>query len=87
MTCYLPLGKHCLSVTTLPLPIGCAVTTGVGATLNTVQVKPGSSVAVFGVGEVGLSVIMGAKLAGDSQIMAIDINEAKGDIRPLFWGN
>ncbi|MCO6453353.1 MAG: zinc-binding dehydrogenase, partial [Caldilineales bacterium] len=57
--------------------VGCAVTTGVGAALNTVRVTPGSSVAVFGVGGVGLSVVMAAKLAGASRIIAVDRVEAK----------
>lgn len=57
--------------------VGCAVTTGVGAALNTAQVTPGSSVAVFGCGGVGTSVIQGARLAGARQIIAIDRLEAK----------
>ncbi|MEM1420248.1 MAG: Zn-dependent alcohol dehydrogenase [Pseudomonadota bacterium] len=52
--------------------LGCAVTTGVGAALNRARVKAGSAVAVFGAGGVGLSVIMGAKLAGARQIIAVD---------------
>lgn len=64
--------------------IGCAVTTGVGAALNTAPVKPGSSVVVFGAGGVGLSSIMGAKLAGASQIIAVDINETKLDMAREF---
>jgi NDMA-dependent alcohol dehydrogenase len=52
--------------------IGCAVTTGVGSVLNTAQVEAGSSVAVFGAGGVGLSTIMGARLAGAEVIIAID---------------
>lgn len=64
--------------------IGCAVTTGVGAVLNTAHLRPGSSVAVFGAGGVGLSIIMGAKLAGASRIIAIDTHEAKGDIALAF---
>lgn len=60
--------------------IGCAVTTGVGAVLNTARVEAGSHVAVFGAGGVGLSIIMGAKLAGAGRIIAIDAHEAKGDI-------
>ena len=80
--CCVPLSKDVpLTIAAL---IGCAVTTGVGAALNTVQVKPGSSVAVFGIGGVGLSVIMGAKLAGAGRIMAIDTNEAKGEIARAF---
>lgn len=64
--------------------IGCAVTTGVGAALNTVRVEPGSSVAVFGAGGVGLNIIMGAQLAGASQIIAVDTNETKGDLAQSF---
>ncbi len=64
--------------------LGCAVTTGVGSALNTVRVEPGSSVAVFGAGGVGLSIIMGAKLAGAGQIIAVDTNETKGDIAQSF---
>ncbi|MCP5027588.1 MAG: Zn-dependent alcohol dehydrogenase [Actinomycetia bacterium] len=57
--------------------VGCAVTTGVGAALNTAQVAAGSSVAVFGCGGVGTSVIQGARLAGARQIIAIDRLPAK----------
>jgi NDMA-dependent alcohol dehydrogenase len=64
--------------------IGCAVTTGVGAALNTAHVRPGSSVVVYGAGGVGLSIIMGAKLAGASRIIAVDTSEAKGDIAQSF---
>jgi NDMA-dependent alcohol dehydrogenase len=64
--------------------IGCAVTTGVGAALNKAQVRPGSSVAVFGAGGIGLSIIMGAKLAGARRIIAIDRSEAKADIARSF---
>ena len=64
--------------------IGCAVTTGVGAVLNTAVVEPGSSVVVFGAGGVGLNIIMGAKLAGASRIIAVDTNETKGDLAKSF---
>jgi Zn-dependent alcohol dehydrogenase len=57
--------------------VGCAVTTGVGAVFNTAKVKPGSSVAVFGCGGVGLSAIQGARIAGARQIVAIDALEPK----------
>ena len=57
--------------------VGCAVTTGVGAALNTAQVTPGSSVAVFGAGGVGISVIQGARIAGARQIIAIDLADNK----------
>ncbi|MBM3946633.1 MAG: Zn-dependent alcohol dehydrogenase, partial [SAR202 cluster bacterium] len=57
--------------------IGCGVTTGVGAALNTAKVTPGSTVAVFGCGGVGLSVVQGAYLAGARKIIAVDIGEYK----------
>lgn len=57
--------------------IGCAVTTGVGAVLNRARVEPGSHVVVFGAGGVGLSIIMGAKLASAGTITAIDIEPSK----------
>src|SRR5574341_1256529 len=80
--CCVPLRKE------VPFPvaalIGCAVTTGVGAVLNTAKVRPGSSVAVFGAGGVGLSIIMGAQLAGASRIVAVDRAEAKLDMARSF---
>jgi Zn-dependent alcohol dehydrogenase len=80
--CCVPLSKEVpLTIAAL---IGCAVTTGVGAVLNTARVRPGSSVAVFGVGGVGLNIVMGAKLAGASRIIAIDRSEVKGDIALEF---
>lgn len=57
--------------------IGCGVTTGVGAVLNTAKVQPGSSVAVFGAGGIGLSVVQGARIAGALQIIAVDVHENK----------
>ncbi len=57
--------------------VGCAVTTGVGAALNTAQVVPGSSVVVFGAGGVGISVIQGARIAGARQIIAVDLLDQK----------
>lgn len=57
--------------------VGCAVMTGVGAVVNTAKVQAGSSVAVFGAGGVGLNVIQGARLAGASQIIAVDIVDEK----------
>lgn len=56
---------------------GCAVITGVGAVVNTAKVKAGSSVAVVGLGGIGLNTIMGAKLAGAREIIALDINPEK----------
>jgi len=64
--------------------VGCAVTTGVGAVFNTAKVKPGSSVAVFGCGGVGLNVIQGARIAGAGRIIAIDTIQAKLDMAKQF---
>ncbi|HYI47056.1 MAG TPA: S-(hydroxymethyl)glutathione dehydrogenase/class III alcohol dehydrogenase [Allosphingosinicella sp.] len=57
--------------------IGCGVTTGVGAVLNTAMVEPGASVIVFGLGGIGLNVIQGARLAGADRIVGVDINPGK----------
>ena len=57
--------------------IGCGVTTGIGAVLNTAKVEPGSTVAVFGLGGIGLSVIQGAVMAQAGRIIAIDLNPDK----------
>lgn len=81
-SCCVPL-PHDVPLTVAAL-IGCAVTTGVGAVLNTAQVRPGSHVAVYGAGGVGLSIIMGARLAGAARIIAVDAREAKGDIALAF---
>ncbi|MDD7986724.1 S-(hydroxymethyl)glutathione dehydrogenase/class III alcohol dehydrogenase [Lentisphaera marina] len=64
-----PLEKVCL--------LGCGITTGIGAVLNTAKVEPGSSVAVFGMGGIGLSCVQGAVMAGASRIICVDINEDK----------
>jgi len=57
--------------------IGCGVLTGVGAAINTADIKPGDTVAVVGCGGVGLNVIQGARIAGASRIIAVDMNETK----------
>jgi S-(hydroxymethyl)glutathione dehydrogenase/alcohol dehydrogenase len=57
--------------------LGCAVMTGVGAAMNTVQVRPGATVAVFGCGGVGVNVVQGAALCGASQIIGVDVHEDK----------
>ncbi len=57
--------------------IGCGVTTGVGAALNTAKVKPGSTVAVFGAGGVGIAAIQGARIAGAAEIVAVDMVPSK----------
>ncbi|HEX6512401.1 MAG TPA: zinc-binding dehydrogenase, partial [Chloroflexota bacterium] len=59
---------------------GCAVVTGVGAVINTAKVEPGSSVAIFGAGGVGLSAVMGARLAGADPIVVVDLLESKRDM-------
>lgn len=64
-----PLDKVCL--------LGCGITTGIGAVLNTAKVEPGASVAVFGLGGIGLSVIQGAVMAKAGRIIAIDLNPDK----------
>jgi S-(hydroxymethyl)glutathione dehydrogenase/alcohol dehydrogenase len=64
-----PLEKVCL--------LGCGVTTGIGAVRNTARVEPGSSVAVFGLGGIGLAVVIGAVMAGASRIIGIDVNPEK----------
>ena len=57
--------------------IGCGVITGVGAVFNTARIEPGCSVAVFGLGGVGLAVVQGARIAGARQIIAVDVVEPK----------
>jgi S-(hydroxymethyl)glutathione dehydrogenase/alcohol dehydrogenase len=57
--------------------VGCGVMTGVGAALNTAKVTPGSSVVVFGCGGVGISAIQGARVAGASEIVAVDLVDSK----------
>ncbi|MBI3742932.1 MAG: Zn-dependent alcohol dehydrogenase [Chloroflexi bacterium] len=57
--------------------IGCGVTTGLGAVLNTAKIEPGSTVAVIGAGGVGLAAIQGARIAGARMIIAVDMNEFK----------
>jgi S-(hydroxymethyl)glutathione dehydrogenase/alcohol dehydrogenase len=67
-----PLEKVCL--------LGCGITTGIGAVLNTAKVEPGSTVAVFGLGGVGLSAIQGAMMAKAGRIIGIDINPDKFEL-------
>ena len=54
--------------------IGCGVTTGLGAVMNTAKVRPGDNVVVFGLGGIGLNVIQGARIAGANMIVGVDIN-------------
>ena len=60
--------------------LGCGITTGIGAVLNTAKVEPGSSVAIFGLGGIGLAVIQGAVMARAERVIAIDINPAKFEL-------
>ena len=64
--------------------IGCAVMTGAGAAINTVEIKPGDSVAVFGVGGVGLSAIVGARFRGADPIIAVDLDDEKLEFAKRF---
>jgi S-(hydroxymethyl)glutathione dehydrogenase/alcohol dehydrogenase len=67
-----PLEEVCL--------LGCGVTTGMGAVLNTAKVEKGATVAIFGMGGIGLSAVIGATMAEASRIIVIDINESKFDL-------
>ena len=67
-----PLDKVCL--------LGCGITTGIGAVLNTAKVTPGSTVAVFGLGGIGLAVVQGAVMAKASRIIAVDLNPSKWEM-------
>jgi S-(hydroxymethyl)glutathione dehydrogenase/alcohol dehydrogenase len=67
-----PLEEVCL--------LGCGVTTGIGAIMNTAKVEEGATVAIFGLGGIGLSAVIGAAMAKASRIIAIDINESKFEL-------
>ncbi len=67
-----PLEEVCL--------LGCGVTTGMGAVVNAAKVQKGDSVAIFGLGGIGLSVVIGAQMAGATRIIGVDINESKYDL-------
>jgi S-(hydroxymethyl)glutathione dehydrogenase/alcohol dehydrogenase len=60
--------------------IGCGVTTGVGAVINTAKVEPGANVVVFGLGGIGLNVIQGARLVGANKIIGVDLNNSKKEL-------
>ena len=64
--------------------IGCGVTTGVGAVVNTAKVEPGSNVVVFGLGGIGLNVIQGARLVGADKIIGVDLNPARKALGEKF---
>ena len=71
-----PLDKVCL--------LGCGVTTGIGAVQNTAKVEPGSTIAVFGLGGIGLSVVQGAVLANAERIIAVDTNPDKFEMAKML---
>ena len=71
-----PLEKVCL--------LGCGITTGIGAVLNTAKVEPGSTVAIFGLGGIGLSCVQGAVMANAGRIIVIDINEDKFEMAKML---
>ena len=64
--------------------IGCGVTTGLGAVMNTAKVEPGSNVAVFGLGGIGLNVVQGARIAGADRIIGVDLNPGKRTLSEQF---
>jgi S-(hydroxymethyl)glutathione dehydrogenase/alcohol dehydrogenase len=64
--------------------IGCGVTTGIGAVINTAKVEPGANVVVFGLGGIGLNVIQGARMAGANMIVGVDINPAREKLARQF---
>ncbi|MEO8602089.1 MAG: S-(hydroxymethyl)glutathione dehydrogenase/class III alcohol dehydrogenase [bacterium] len=71
-----PLEKVCL--------LGCGITTGIGAVLNTAKVHPGATVAVFGLGGIGVSVVQGAVMAGAGRIIGVDTNPTKFELARRF---
>ena len=71
-----PLDRVCL--------LGCGVTTGIGAVLNTAKCEPGSTIAIFGMGGIGLSVVQGAVMAGCERIIAVDTNPKKFEMAMQF---
>ncbi len=64
--------------------IGCGVTTGIGAVINTAQVEPGANVVVFGLGGIGLNVIQGARIAGANMIVGVDLNAGRKALADKF---
>jgi len=64
--------------------IGCGVTTGIGAVINTAKVEPGANVVVFGLGGIGLNVVQGARLAGANMIVGVDTNPARKTLAEKF---
>jgi S-(hydroxymethyl)glutathione dehydrogenase/alcohol dehydrogenase len=71
-----PLDKVCL--------LGCGITTGIGAVLNTARAEPGSTIVVFGLGGIGLSVVQGAVMSGAGRIVCVDINQDKFEMARML---
>ena len=66
--------------------LGCGISTGYGAALNTADVEAGSSVAIWGLGAVGLAVAMGCRERGAARIIGVDINQDKFEAGGWWWG-
>lgn len=66
-------------------PIGCCIPTGMGSALNEAKVTPGSTCAVWGLGGVGLAVVLGCRLAGAATILGVDINPDKEAVGKSAW--
>ncbi|MBT5265221.1 MAG: S-(hydroxymethyl)glutathione dehydrogenase/class III alcohol dehydrogenase [Rhodospirillaceae bacterium] len=64
--------------------IGCGVTTGLGAVMNTAKVEPGSNVVIFGLGGIGLNVVQGARMVGADMIIGVDINDSRKELAEKF---
>ena len=64
--------------------IGCGVTTGIGAVINTAKVEPGANVVIFGLGGIGLNVVQGARIAGADKIIGVDLNPAREALARKF---
>src|SRR5690606_20516620 len=64
--------------------IGCGVTTGIGAVINTARVEPGSRVVVFGLGGIGLNVVQGARMVGADRVIGVDLNPARETLAREF---
>jgi S-(hydroxymethyl)glutathione dehydrogenase/alcohol dehydrogenase len=64
--------------------IGCGVTTGIGAVINTAKVEPGANVVVFGLGGIGLNVVQGARIAGANMIVGVDLNPKRRALAEKF---
>jgi S-(hydroxymethyl)glutathione dehydrogenase/alcohol dehydrogenase len=64
--------------------VGCGVTTGIGAVINTAKVEAGANVVVFGLGGIGLNVVQGARLCGANRIVGVDVNPAKRTLAEKF---